>query len=75
MYIAPTPDNLRQQRANIDKENRTIIWIIGCLYKNSKVRTTSKKIADHFGKKGWVIEDLGEEGFNIKFPEEMKLNE
>jgi hypothetical protein len=75
MYQPPTPDNLIQQRTNIDKESRIIIWLTGCLYKNQKVRTTSKKIAELFNKKGWDIEELGgEEGYNIKYPAKFNLD-
>lgn len=68
MYNPPTPNNLYKQRSKIEKEDRTIIWLTGCLYKNKRVRTTSQSIAEHFKSHGWFIEKADGDGYWITWP-------
>lgn len=75
MYKPPSPSNLYKQRLQIEKDSRTIIWLTGCLYKNKRVRTTSKSIAEDFKKEGWSVTELEENlGYWISWPEEYQID-
>lgn len=67
----PTPKKVREIKQNLSKEQATLVWLIGVLYKNNRVRTTSQKIASQFQNNGWRIEtaeDHPDGGYWICFP-------
>jgi hypothetical protein len=67
----PTPKKVQEIKRNLSKEEATLVWLIGVLYKNNRVRTTSERIALKFKEKGWKVEsaeDHDDGGYWICFP-------